>query len=406
MPKSKTSKSATTGKSSAKFSSMEELLASTGYNIPSLRRGQEVSGKIVSITPSEILVDIGAKSEGIVAGRELTAVRDLALKLSAGDKIDVTILYPENDAGQVVLSMRKVSQDTRWKELENRKETGEDIEVVAIEVNRGGVICEWQGIRGFLPASQLAASSQATDLIGKNLTARIIEVDRGTNRLILSQRQPKKADLEAILKQLTKVKIGQKLSGVATAVLPFGVFVEIGIERSTKGTKSTKGLEDGESAIDTPGVSPGTALRTPGVSEESKLEGLVHISEISWEKVDDPKKLFKVGDKLEVMVIAKDETTGRLNLSIKQLAKDPFTEASAKYSKDEMITGTVARVSPYGIFVTLEEGVEGLMHISKIPPDQTFDVGQKVTCTIESVETESRRISLAPVVKEKPVLYR
>jgi len=366
---------------------MEELLASTGYNIPSLRRGQEVSGKIVSITPSEILVDIGAKSEGIVAGRELTAVRDLALKLSAGDKIDVTILYPENDAGQVVLSMRKVSQDTRWKELENRKETGEDIEVVAIEVNRGGGICEWQGIRGFLPASQLAASSQATDLIGKNLTARIIEVDRGTNRLILSQRQPKKADLEAILKQLTKVKIGQKLSGVVTAVLPFGVFVEINLEVSngTKGSKVSKGEE---------------------ISGTSKLEGLVHISEISWEKVDDPKKIFKVGDKLEVMIIAKDETTGRLNLSIKQLAKDPFTEASAKYSKDEMITGTVARVSPYGIFVTLEEGVEGLMHISKIPPDQTFDVGQKVTCTIESVETESRRISLAPVVKEKPVLYR
>ncbi|KKS00227.1 MAG: 30S ribosomal protein S1 [Candidatus Curtissbacteria bacterium GW2011_GWC2_41_21] len=337
MPKSKTSKSATTGKSSAKFSSMEELLASTGYNIPSLRRGQEVSGKIVSITPSEILVDIGAKSEGIVAGRELTAVRDLALKLSAGDKIDVTILYPENDAGQVVLSMRKVSQDTRWKELENRKETGEDIEVVAIEVNRG-------------PASQLAASSQATDLIGKNLTARIIEVDRGTNRLILSQRQPKKADLEAILKQLTKVKIGQKLSGVVTAVLPFGVFVEINLEVSngTKGSKVSKGEE---------------------ISGTSKLEGLVHISEISWEKVDDPKKLFKVGDKLEVMIIAKDETTGRLNLSIKQLAKDPFTEASAKYSKDEMITGTVARVSPYGIFVTLEEGVEGLMHISKIPPE-------------------------------------
>ena len=379
MPRLKTSKSTTIGKSSAKFSSMEELLASTGYNIPSLRRGQEVSGKIVSITPSEILVDIGAKSEGIVAGRELTAVRDLALKLSAGDKIDVTILYPENDAGQVVLSMRKVSQDTRWKELENRKETGEDIEVVAIEVNRGGVICEWQGIRGFLPASQLAASSQATDLIGKNLTARIIEVDRGTNRLILSQRQPKKADLEAILKQLTKVKIGQKLSGVVTAVLPFGVFVEVDIEES----KSQRVKES-----------------------KDKLEGLVHISEISWEKVDDPKKLFKVGDKLEVMVIAKDEATGRLNLSIKQLIKDPFMEASAKYSKDETVTGTVARVSPYGIFVTLEEGVEGLMHISKIPPDQTFDVGQKVTCTIESVETESRRISLAPVVKEKPVLYR
>lgn len=353
---------------------MADLLASTGYNIPSLRRGQEVTGKIVSISPSEILVDIGAKSEGVVAGRELTAVRDLALKLSVGDKIDVTVLYPENDAGQVVLSMRKVSQDTRWRELENRKEAGEDIDVVAIEVNRGGVICEWQGIRGFLPASQLAASLQSVDLIGKSLTTRIIEVDRGTNRLILSQRQPRKADLAAILKQLAKVKIGQKLSGVVTIVLPFGIFVEV---------------EIGESE-----------------SQRDKLEGLVHISEIAWEKVEDPVKLFKVGDKLEVMVIAKDETTGRLNLSIKQLIKDPFQEASAKYSKDETVAGTVARVSPYGIFITLEEGIEGLMHISKIPPDQTYDVGQKVTCTIESVDSQSRRISLSPVVKEKPVLYR
>ena len=373
-------------------------MASTGYRIPSLRRGQEISGKIVSISPSEILVDIGAKSEGIVTGRELAAVRDLASKLTVGDTIDVTVLYPENDAGQVVLSMRKVSQDVRWRELENKRETGEDIDVVAIEVNRGGVICDYSGIRGFLPASQLSVSSQPADLIGKSLVVRVIEIDRQTNRLILSQRQPKKADLEAILGQLAKVKIGQKLSGVVTAVLPFGIFVEVDLEGTTSGqgtmgtTSSPKKTRDTRDTLDS--------------HDTHKLEGLVHISEIAWEKIEDPTKLFKVGDKLEVMVIAKDEATARLSLSLKQLTKDPFFEASLQYSKDEEVVGTVSRITPYGIFITLKNGVEGLMHISKIPPNESYEVGQKVTCAIESIDSQSRRISLSPVVKEKPILYR
>ena len=384
------------GKTQGKPTSMEELLASSGYKIPSIRRGQEVSGKIVSITHSEILVDIGAKSEGIVASREMSSIRDIISGLSVGDTIDVTVIYPENDVGQVVLSMRKASQDARWQDLEDKKKSGEEIGVVALEVNRGGVICDYFGLRGFLPASQLTKiPSQLSDLIGKSLTVRVIEVDRQGNRLIFSQKQPETKDLKAIGKLLEKVKIGQKLSGVVSAILPFGIFVEVNVV----GKEDREGKEDSEGEKSKPS-------KSSQPSESSKLEGLVHISEISWEKIEDPSKLFKVGDKVEVMVIAKEETTGRLNLSIKQLAHDPFLEASAVFSKDEEVSGSVARVTPYGVFVTLKDGVEGLVHISKISPNENYQIGQKVICTIESIDAGARRISLSPVAREKPVLYR
>lgn len=351
---------------------MEELLSATGYNIPTLRRGQEVQGKVISVSPSEILVDVGGKSEGIVAGREFMAARDIIENLQVGDSLDATVIYPENDSGQVVLSLRKLSGDRRWAELEEKRTNDEDIEVVALEVNRGGVICEYFGVRGFLPSSQLMHSpSKTTDLIGKTLNARVIEVDRNSNRLILSQKIFGKKDLEELQKLLSKVNVGDKSEGVVTAILPFGIFVEIEIGK-----------------------------------EDKKLEGLVHISEISWEKVDDPAKLFSVGDKVDVVVIAKEEETGRLNLSLKQLEKDPFEDASANYTQDQIVKGKVARVTPYGVFVSLDGGIEGLMHISKIPPSLSFEIGQATECTVESVDTAARRISLVPVVTEKPILYR
>ena len=385
---------------------MADLMAATGYKIPSLRRGQEVSGKVLSISGQEILVDIGAKSEGIVAGREFTSVKDLASKLAVGDMVDAIVLYPENDAGQVVLTMRKISGEKRWSELEEKKTTSGPIEVVAIEANRGGVICDWMGLRGFLPASQLGSpisgSSKISDLIGKNLSVRVIEVDRGTNRLIFSQKQPDVKNLKNLSKLLSKTKIGEKYSGLVSAVLPFGLFVEIDLKGNTlSGNGNEAGIVKGLHK-----TSPKNETSIVTDERSTKLEGLVHISEISWEKIDDPNILFKVGDKVDVMVIAIDQAQGRLNLSLKQLAHDPFLEASAKYSKNQNVTGSVSRVTPYGVFVTLEEGVEGLVHISKIPPNESWEVGQSLDCTIESIDTAVRRISLSPVVKEKPILYR
>lgn len=377
---------------------MADLLAATGYNIPTLKRNQEVIGKIIAISPSEILIDIGAKSEGIVFGRELSSVKDLVSGLSVGDTVDAIVLYPENEAGQVVLSLRKHTGEKRWIELENKRTSGENIEVIAIEANRGGVICDWMGIRGFLPSSQITQlPSRLNDLINKKLSVHVIEVDGTTNRLILSQKRPEKKDIEGLLKLLSLIKIGEKFTGVVTAVLPFGVFVEITVE-GIEGTEEIEGSEGKRK--------PSKPSQPSKPSLPAKLEGLVHISEISWEKVDDPSTLFKVGDKVDVMVVVKDETTGRLNLSIKQLAEDPFMKVSGKYAKDQEVTGTISKITPYGAMVTLKDGVDGFIHISKIPPSISWEVGQTVACLVDSVDTKARRITLAPIIKEKPVLYR
>lgn len=350
--------------------SFADLFAASQSKVPTLRRNQEVTGTVVAVSPSEILIDVGAKSEGIVTGRELAAVSDLASKIAVGDKVDATVISPENDAGQVVLSLRKLSGEKRWEDLQEKLESEEEIEVSAVEVNKGGIIVDYVGIRGFLPASQLSSvPSRLTDLIGKNLNVRVIEVDRPSNRLILSQKGEETKDLDKILPLLAKVNIGDTLPGTITAVLPFGVFVEVEIDGG-------------------------------------KIDGLVHVSELSWEKIEDPTKSFKVGDKAEVMLIGKDEDTGKISLSIKQLQKDPFEEVAAKYTKEENVKGSVLRVTPYGVVVGLEGGYEGLIHISKIPPEMTLDVGKEVDCTVDSVDVKARKISLVPVAKAKPILYR
>lgn len=395
-------------------SAMADLLASSKSQIPALKRGQEVVGKVVAVSNSEILVDIGAKSEGIIAGRELSSGRDIVAKVQVGDSIEATVMYPENDAGQVVLSLRKLSGEKRWQELEERKAGGEEIDVVAMEANRGGIICDFAGLRGFLPASQLstrstssgqAVPSKLDDLVGKNMQVRVIEVDRPSNRLIFSQKSPGKGDLADVLALLAKVKIGDKYEGVVSAILPFGIFVEIKLEGS-KVAKVSKVSKGDNKTFET--------SETSDTSVPSKLEGLVHISEISWEKIDNPAAIYKVGDKVEVLVIAKDAATGRLNLSIKQLGEDPFARLSEKYTKDMKVSGMVSKVTPFGVFVTLEDpstssgpsGIEGLVHISKIPPNVEFKEGQKIQCEIDSVDVPSRKIALVPIVTQKPVLYR
>lgn len=394
---------------------MEELLSSTGYIIPILKRGQEVTGKVLSVNRSEILVDIGAKSEGIVYGREIAANPDLLLSLSPGDSIEATVIYPENEQGQVVLSLRKHSGDRRWEELDEKRESGEVIEVAATEVNRGGIICEYFGLRGFLPASQLSQMpSSMGDLVGKKLAVSVIEVDRASNRLIFTQKQQGTKDIEKIRKQLAVIKVGEKYKGVITAILPFGVFVEIEIGK--EGQEDLEGLEGKE----------GTK-KSSEPSVPSKIEGLVHLSEINWEKTDDPTKGFTVGQEIEVIVASKDEEAGRLNLSIKQLGEDPLSKMLDQFAAGQKVTGTVSKVTPYGVFVSIEIGkegkegkkksskpsqssspfiIDGLMHISKIPPTLGLKVGDAIECEVESIDAATRKIALVPVVKEKPVLYR
>lgn len=372
---------------------MEQLLAATGYKIPILKRGQEVKGKVLSVSKTEILVDIGAKSEGIVYGREIAANPDLLLSLAPGDPIEATVIYPENEQGQVVLSLRKHSGNRRWGELEEKRDSGETIDVVVVEVNRGGIICEYFGLRGFVPASQLSqVPNKLGDLIGKRLTVSVIEADQVSNRLIFTQKQQR--DIAAIKGVLSKVKIGEKYKGLVTAILPFGVFVEIEVGQL------------GDLAVGQLGGKKPNSPIAQEPNDQNKIEGLVHISEISWEKLEDPTKGFSVGQEVDVAVVSKDEEAGRLNLSIRQLQEDPFAKTAQKYAVDQKVKGTVSKVTPYGVFITLEEGLDGLIHISKIPPSTTYAVGDKVECEVESVDVATRRVALVPIATEKPVLYR
>src|SRR3990172_3946002 len=247
---------------------MADLLASEGYKSSALRRNQEVEGKVVAILPNEILVDIGAKSEGVIASRDIDVARDIAENLAVGDSIQATVVYPENDAGQVVLSLRKFTGERRWQELDLVKSQKSAIEVLAVEVNRGGIICEWQGLRGFLPASQLLQPTSKMDqLIGKSLEVRVIELDKTTNRLIFSQKAPDDKRLKQQQDLLSKIDIGEKYKGIISAVLPFGLFVEIDVGRvGNMANKSSGQKKDSENRIS----------RKP--ESLNKLEGLVHIS--------------------------------------------------------------------------------------------------------------------------------
>jgi len=347
---------------------MDELVAKMGKIQFGLKKGDTVNGTVVSVSPKEIYVDIGKKSFGIVAEWELEQVKDYAATLSVGDKVTAQVMNPENEAGFIVLSLRKSSSERRWTVLHEKKEKGEDIDVVGIEVAKGGLLVEWQSLRGFIPATQLdhTVSNNPASLIGRHIQAKILEIDQTLNRLVLSQKASTLGISPSVIRdKLKKIKPNDTVKGVVSGVVPFGLFVDV----------------DG-------------------------LEGLVHISEIAWEKVENPANFYKVGDAVEVVVMDVNQDEGKLNLSIKRLTPDPWKNILDRYPRDEVVSGKVVRQAPYGVFVQLETGIEGLIHISKIPSGTELKIGESIECMVENVDTAKRKISLTIVPKEKPVGYR
>lgn len=344
---------------------MEELLAQTGYSLHGFKRGSVVEGVVASVSNKEVLIDVGGKTEGVIIDKEMELMGDFIKNLKVGEKVTCYVVIPENDFGQVVLSLRRAGADMKWKKLIEAKESGELLTVRGLETNKGGLIVEWEGLRGFIPASQLdfSYSAKVIDLINKTVQVKVIEVDSKQNRIIFSQKvgltPEKKKEL------LSKIKIGEKYEGTITGTAPFGIFVNV---------------------LD--------------------VEGLVHISEISWQKVGDPKTLFKAGDKVQVLVMGINEDAGKLNLSIKQLLPDPWQMVAEKYVKDQAVKGKISKIMAYGAFVDLEPGISGLIHISKLPPDTELIEGQDVECLVESVDTATRRISLSLMLHVKPVGYK
>jgi len=360
-------------------SSMEDLIKQTGYSLQTFKKGDLAKATLTDKGKRAVFFDIGAKTEGIVASRELEIVKDYLKQLNIGDIVEVRIVTPENEKGQILLSLKEAANNWKWNLLDQYFKSEEAVEVRGLDVNRGGMIARIMGIRGFIPTSQFGRSwiGKLDQLYNKLFPVKIIEIDREKNRLIFSERAISE---EVILKQqeeaVKKVKSGQEYEGEISGIMPFGLFVKISVE-----TKEAK-----EAAV--------------------FLDGLVHISQVSWGKIDDLQKLFRQGEKVKVKVIDVDSKTNKLNLSIKQLQSDPWDDIAKKYKKDKKSKGKVTRLAAFGVFVELEPGVEGLIHISKIPAEKEMKVDDQIQVYIESLDLEQRRISLGLILSAKPVGYK
>ncbi len=366
----------TSVKSSKQPQTMEELLALTGYTLKGLKKGDVVEGVIRRVSPKEITVDIGRKTECVVIDRELETYKEVLMALKPGDNVICQVIVEENDRGNPVVSLRRNIFEKRWTELTQKQKSGGVVEVLFKEPVRGGILVDYGGIRGYIPQSQLdsESSKQLDKLSGRRATVKVVEVDQATNRLVFSQRQA--VEGEALEKQkeiLALVPVGESVQSIITGVVPFGAFAKFTVTKEGK---------------------------------SHDVEGLIHISEIAWEKVDDPNAYLKVGDALKVKVVGVDEQTGKLTLSLKQLLPDPWDHVLDMFEKDSVVKGMVTRATPFGVFVSLSPGIEGLIHISKLAPGQEPKAGEEITCTIEEIKPDQRKVSLSMTLTEKPVGYR
>lgn len=349
---------------------MADLLASAKTKIIKLTPRQKILGVVVAKNDNSLILDIGAKSEGIVAEKAFTEARDLISKLKVGDEVMATVLFPETRDGSILLTLRDALHKASWGEVENAYKDKTDVAVLAKAVSSAGVTVETNGLSGFIPSSQLGKELQKNKegLVGKYFKAKVIEVDRSKNKLVLSEREVSDAaDIKLSKKALKSISEGDKFEGTVTTVANFGCFVAIDV-------------------ID------------------SKLEGLVHVSELSWGKVGHPSDVVAVGDKVKVSVVGTNN--GKLALSMKSASKDPWEKASKKYKKEDKVEGTVTKNSDFGSFVEIEPGIEGLIHMTKIPPGNNLKVGESVNCYIEEIDTKTKKISLGLVLTSIPVGYK
>ena len=356
--------------------SMEDLLKEEGVALVGFKKGQEVKGKITAIKSRAIYIDIGGKSDALVTGKEYEFVRDYVSDLKLGDEIEVQVKSPENDKGQILVSIRGAASGYGWSYYSEKEKSGGEVTVFGKELNRGGVVVVAPfGFFGFIPGSQIGSKydNDPEKMLGKKVKAKVLEVDQAKNRLVFSERlvsEPSKVGEE--VNAMEALEVGGVFEAEVVRVEPFGVFVKVVIKA-------------------------GEELLT--------LEGLVHISEISWEKVDEVASVYKPKDKVKVKLISKAE--GRLQFSIKRLSNDPWEKIESKYPKDKELSGEVVRIANYGALVRLEPGVEGLIHISKLAGGIELSPGEKVEIYIESIDVPRRKISLGMVMTDKnKVIYK
>lgn len=353
---------------------MADLLAKHGNRAQQFTKGQRTKGVVLSKTSENVIFDVGGKSEGIVKEKGYTDAKEFIETLKVGDTVMVTVLVPETRDGLTILALRDAMQDISWKDLEKAKEDGTAVPVLGKGVGAAGFVVDVMGIEGFIPMSQLGheVAGNAQELVGKYFKARVMEVDKANKKVVLSEKEVSEAgDLLLSRTALKNIKEGEVYDGVVTTVAPFGAFVKIEV---------------------------------PVKKEKAHVEGLVHVSELSYSKVNLPSDVISVGDKVKVKVLAAHE--GKLALSIKHALKDPWSDVESKYKTESKVSGKVVRISDFGVFVELEPGIEGLIHITKIPPTHKLALGQEVKCVIEDINLKDKRISLGLVLTTIPVGYK
>ena len=341
-----------------------DLATVVGDTILEFEDGDLVKGIVVKIDRDEVLLDIGFKSEGVIPSRELSIRNDVNPSeiVSIGEEIEALVLQKEDKEGRLVLSKKRAQYEKAWANIEDLKNRNQVVSGLVIEVVKGGLIVDI-GLRGFLPAS-LVEQRRVRDLqpyIGKTVEARIIELDRNRNNVVLSRR----AWLEESQKEqrgdfLTNLKPGERRRGHISSVVNFGAFVDLG-----------------------------------------GMDGLIHVSELSWNHIEHPSQVVAVGDEVEVEVMEVDYSKERISLSLRKTQSDPWQVFADGHAVNQLVYGRITKLVPFGVFVQVGEGIEGLVHISEIAahhvesPDQVVAVGEELWVKIIELDTARRRISLS-----------
>jgi len=356
---------------------MEALLQAEAYELKTPKRGEIKTGTIARITDSDILVDIGAKSEGVIPSRELEQLTDEQREeMVVGNEVDVYIVRTAGRDGSMLLSISRASEEQDWKEVENLQESREIYEGTISGYNKGGLIVKFGHLRGFIPASQVSISRRRRsegetpdqrwgEMVGEPIVAKVIEVDRRRNRLILSERAASRESRDALKERLiTELEPGEERIGTVISLADFGVFVDIG-----------------------------------------GADGLVHISELSWKRVAHPKELVKVGEEVKVKILGVDPDRKRISLSMRELESNPWNEVMEGFQEGQLVEGTITKLTKFGAFASLagaeEFEIEGLIHISELSdqrvehPREVVQEGQILTLRLIKIDGERKRLGLS-----------
>jgi small subunit ribosomal protein S1 len=345
-------------------SRIEDLVEAIDATIKPFSDGDLVSGTIVKIDKEEVLVDIGYKSEGVIPARELSIRHDVdpSELVALGEQIEALVLQKEDKEGRLILSKKRASYERAWGRIEDLKRRDKVVKGTVIEVVKGGLIVD-VGLRGFLPASlvELRRVRDLQQFIGKELECKIIELDKNRNNVVLSRRAYlEEAHSEQRKDFLANLKVGEKKVGTVSSVVNFGAFVDLG-----------------------------------------GVDGLVHVSELSWRHVDHPSEVVQVGQQIEVEVLSVEPERDRVSLSLKNTQEDPWQAFARAHGTGDSVSGVITKLVPFGAFIKVADGIEGLAHISELSeghievPEQVVQLGQEVEVRVIDVDLERRRISLS-----------